>query len=142
MKKFTSFLLVLALTFSMILGMVPFSAFADEAVEITDNSGWGGCLRKKSDGSILFSPTMNPLFNVVGQNNTNLEPYTIDMTFTLLSGNGGEEVHTFETVSAAIYAGQNQYYDIYLKGKKGDCGFCPTANSYYNVYIEIYQDRT
>ena len=125
MKKTLSFVLVLALTLSMALSVVPFfTAFADEAVEITDNSGYGGGIRKKSDGSILFSPFISPLREAVN-GGANLSDYTIDMTFTQLTGKGGEAVHTFDTVSASINKSNGQYFDIYLNGKLGNSGFCP-----------------
>ena len=142
MKKTLSFVLVLALTLSMALSVVPFfTAFADEAVEITDNSGYSGGIRKKSDASILFSPFISPLREAVN-GGANLSNYTIDMTFTQLTGKGGEAVHTFDTVSASINKSNGQYFDIYLNGKLGNSGFCPTAGEYYDVYVEIYTGRT
>ena len=46
MKRFTTLLLVLALTLSTFLSAIPFNANADEtATEITDNSGFGGGIR-------------------------------------------------------------------------------------------------
>jgi len=141
MKRFTTLLLVLALTLTTILSVIPFGAFADTATELTDNSGYGGGIRKKSDGSILFSPFMAD-FKALIDGGANIASYTIDMTFTQLDGNEGKEVYTFDTVSAAINKSNGYYYDIYLNGKLGNSGFCPTAGAYYNVYVEIYQDRT
>ncbi len=143
MKRKLSFILALLMLLPMVLGALPQLSFAD-AVEITDNSGYGGGIRKKSDGSILFSPYMSAFYDAVGHSSSNapVAGYTIDMTFTLLSGDGGEEVHTFPVASADLYQGNGSYYDIYLNGSKGNSGFCPAAGSYYNIYVEIYSGRS
>lgn len=143
MKKFTTLLLVLALTLSTLLSVVPFSAFAETtATEITESlTGYGGGIRKKSDGSVMFSPYIYELRSMMDEDATlTVGELTIEMTFTLLDGAEGEEVYTFNTVSAAVNQGGNKYYfDVYLNGSKGNSGFCPTAEAYYNVDVEIYR---
>ena len=145
MKKFTTLVLVLVLTLSTLLSVVPFGAFAEEtAVTFTDNTGYttggngGSIFRKKSDGSIMLSPFNTPLREMITAG-ADYSEFTIEMTFTLLSGDNGTEVYTFDTVSAPVKKSNGQYFDIFLNGTGGSCGFCPTANEYYNVYVEIYR---
>lgn len=135
MKRKLSFILAILMLLPMVLSALPQLSFAD-AVEITDNSGYGGGLRKKSDGSILFSPFMTPVASAV-KAGAKLSDYTVKMTFTLLSGDGGTEIYTFDTVSATLNTSNGSYYDIYLNGAKGNSGFCPEAGKYYNAYVEV-----
>ena len=83
-----------------------------------------------------------------------LSDLTVEITFTLLSGKGGEEVYTFSDnkVVAATSAnasnglallknGNNpSYFYIVLQGDAVKSAFCPTIGSVYNVYVEIFTD--
>ncbi|MBQ8911949.1 MAG: hypothetical protein IJY89_05215, partial [Clostridia bacterium] len=142
MKRILSLTLALLMMIPMIAAALPQFSFADstQLAETTDGYAsyiyYSGGIRAKSDKSILFSPYMTDVKAAVTAG-ASLTDYTVKMTFSLLSGEDGEEIFTFDTVSAALNASNGQYYDIYLNGAKGNSGFCPTAGCYYNVYVEI-----
>ena len=135
MKRLLSFALALV----MIVGIgAQIALFANaDMTEITTNlTGYSGGIRKKSDGSILFSPFIDPVRTLVN-GGAKPEQFTAHMTFSLLTAPGGTVVATFDEVSMPLNASNGQYFDIYLNGAKGDSGFCPTAGSTYSVYMEI-----
>ena len=132
-------ILSLSLAFVLIAALfVPFAIFSNaDAVEISNYGGYSTILRVKGDKSLLFSPYLTEVQTAV-TGGAALTDFSIDMTFTLLSGNGGTAVFTFPKATAALVKSNGSYYDIFLKGTKGDCGFCPTAGSYYDIYVEVF----
>ena len=135
-RLFTLFLAIL-----LVVGLfIPTAVFSHaEATEISDYGGYSTILRKKGDGSILFSPYLTEVQNAV-KAGAALSSFSVDMTFKLLSGNGGAVIYSFPTVTAAPQSSNGSYYDIFLKGTKGDCGFCPTVGKYYDIYVEVFKD--
>lgn len=146
MKRILSLTLVLLMLLPIAFSALPQLSFAEaiQLVETTD--GYDGSvyyskgIRKKSDGSILFCPYLSQLRAKVDAKEADLGDYTMEMTFIQLSEENGEAVHTFDTVHAAINSSNGFYQDVYLNGAKGNCGFCPTAGSYYNVDVKIYEN--
>ena len=136
MKRILSLALVLLMLLPIAFSALPQLSFAEaiQLVETTD--GYDGSvyysngIRKKSDGSILFCPYLSQLRAKVDAKEADLSDYTMEMTFIQLSEENGEEVHTFDTVHAAINSSNGFYQDVYLNGSKGNSGFCPTAGSY------------
>ncbi len=148
MKRTTAFILTLLLVFSTALAAFPIGIFAASgAQEITESVdgytgtiGYGGYIvRTKSDGSIMLSPFLSQLRADV-DGGADINDYTAEMTFTLLTGANGSSVHTFDTVYAAINKSNGQYFDIYLNGTKGVTGFCPIAGAFYAIELNIYKN--
>lgn len=137
MKRLLSILLVIVMVLAPLCTV---SAFAD-AVELTDNSTYNG-IRKKSDGSILFSPMMGLLRTDVNAALYAYDSLTFEMVFTQLTGSGGSEVYTFPKAVATTKKGNGSYFDIYLKNGTLNSGFCPTEGCYYNIYVEVYASGT
>ena len=99
MKKFTTLVLVLVLTLSTLLSVVPFGAFAEattiEDLQVYDNSVTEDHgFRKKSSGAVTFSPYLPELKAAVDAG-ANIADYNAVLTITRLSEKGGEELATY-----------------------------------------------
>ncbi|MBE6542971.1 MAG: hypothetical protein E7675_01080 [Ruminococcaceae bacterium] len=147
MKKSLALVLALLMLLSTLAAALPMGVFASDSAEVitetaedyTGTLGYGGYIvRSKSDGSIMLSPFISQLRAAVNAG-ANLADYTIEMTFSVLTGDNGGVVHTFDTVSATINKSNGQYFDIYLNGSKGTTGFCPTAGKFYDIEVKIYK---
>ena len=100
MKRILSF----ALALLMVVGIgaqIALVASADMTEITTNLTGYGGGIRKKSDGSILFSPFIDPVRTLVG-GGAKPEQFTAHMTFSLLTGENGTVVATFDEVSMPL----------------------------------------
>jgi len=140
MKKFTTLLLVLALTLSTLLSVVPFGAFAEtttiEDLQVYDNSVTEDKgFRKKSSGAVTFSPHLPELKAAVDAG-ANIADYNAVLTITRLSEKGGEELATYGPIDCGKLTRSNHYYDILVKN------FYPTPGAYYNITLEIYNGDT
>ena len=145
MKKILSLTLTFLMIMPLFLQILPEGVFAEGQVitetteSYTDSIGYGGYIvRTKSDGSIMMSPFLSQLKALV-DGGADISDYTMEMTFSLLDGKGGNKVHTYDTVSSALNKSNGQYFDVYLNGSKGTTGFCPTAGKYYDIDVKIYK---
>lgn len=147
MKKILSLLLVFSVIVPSLLLSLPSEIFADDAKVITETTAGytdsvaygGGIVRTKSDGSIMMSPYLSQLKEMI-DGGEKIDNYTVELTYTLLSGKNGEAVFTHDTVTAKLNASNGYYFDIYLNGTKGTTGYCPTAGKFYDIDINIYKD--
>lgn len=105
------------------------------AKEIESRTGYGGGIRKKSNGAILFSPFVAKLRQLISDGHA-LGEYTTVLTPSLIEN--GAVSATWAPVTISLGSSNGQYFDAVLVGSGVDCGFCPTAGSVYNFYIEIY----
>lgn len=145
MKKILAFTLAFLLVLPIFGAVIPYGVFADDGVLITETTdsykesfGYGGYIvRSKSDGSIMMSPYLSQLEAAL-KGGSNIDNYTVEMTFTLLDGKGGNKVHTYDTVSSSIKKGNGSYFDICLNGSLGNTGFCPTAGKFYDIEVNIF----
>lgn len=140
MKKFTTLVLVLVLTLSTLLSVVPFGAFAEattiEDLRVYDNSVTEDHgFRKKSSGAVTFSPYLPELKAAVDAG-ANIADYNAVLTITRLSEKGGEELATYGPIDCGKLTRSNFYYDILVKN------FYPTPGAYYNITLEIYNGST
>ena len=139
-KRFLSIFMAMLMVAGMFAQIALFSHA--EAVEISNYGGYKTIIREKSDGSILFSPSLTEVQTDIS-NGATVNQFKCKLTFTLLSGSNGQELYSFPTTDYLdIYNGNStSYKDIYLNGSKGNSGFCPTAGKYYKIYVEVYKDN-
>lgn len=115
----------------------------DHAVGITTvGRGHGDILRVNKDGEILFSPLIKELRELV-DDGMDLEDYQIKLTFVVL-GSANEQYWAYPTVTLPLHEPTDaeededaEWFDIVLKGKDVDSGFCPTADRSYRIEVSV-----
>lgn len=109
-----------------------------KAVEISDFGGYGGVLRVKSTGELMFSPN---LWELQALSENYEDEYTAFLRFTMLDKAGSGEF-TFDTVEAPPVRSKGEWVDFYLMGEKTGCDFCPTAGVSYNIEVAAVKKGT
>ena len=106
------------------------------ATSIANTGGYGGGLRVKSTGELLFSPYLNELRALISAGKS-YEDYEGYLRFTDLTTG-----YTYSGISAPPVKSKGQWVDFFLQGDGIDCGFCPTAGRSYSVEVAIVEKAT
>lgn len=100
-------------------------------------TGHGSILRIKSDKSLLFSPYIAELSELL-EGGASLWDFRFELTFTLLDENG-KAYYTYPTVEdppVTASSGYN-YFNFYFGGSGGQMDFCPVAGRRYDIEVGI-----
>ncbi|MBQ9467638.1 MAG: CotH kinase family protein [Clostridia bacterium] len=99
------------------------------ASAISDLGGYGGILRVKTTGELLFSPNLNELRSLVssGRRYDEFEAY---LRFS-------DPENVYPTVIVCPQKSKGGWVDFFLQGNGIDCGFCPTAGVTYDIEFAL-----
>ena len=105
------------------------AAHYENAVEISDLSGYNGILRVKTTGELLFSPALSELRSLISGGES-YDDFTSYLRFS-------DDSFTYPTVTVDPKKSKGLWVDYFLMGDGIDCGFCPTAGTAYEVELAV-----